>query len=81
MRLEVLCSPTIWLLQVNILLSSTYHSNASSMSRNYSVPCVLKQNSHCIHDFFPGMVSGVGMLPQGLPTAKRPRVALDEVAF
>jgi len=26
-----------------------------------------------------GMVSGVGMLPQGLPTAKRPRVALDEV--
>ena len=28
-----------------------------------------------------GMVSGVGMLPQGLPTAKRPRVALDEVAL
>ena len=27
------------------------------------------------------MVSGVGMLPQGLPTAKRPRVALDEVPF
>ena len=27
------------------------------------------------------MVGGVGMLPQGLPTAKRPRVALDEVTL
>ena len=37
--------------------------------------------SFSMHELFPGMVSGIGMLPQGLPTAKRPRVALDEVPF
>ena len=63
----MLCSPTIWL-QVN------------------DIPFLLpmhtpKRASFSMHDLFPGMVSGVGMLPQGLPTAKRPRVALDEVLF
>ena len=65
--LEVLCSPTIWLQVNNIPFLLPMHTP--------------KRASFSMHDLFPGMVSGVGMLPQGLPTAKRPRVALDEVPF